>query len=239
MALQLWLMPASMAGPPLVTDDPGILDPGSWEIIIAITGEDRPSGIVTHAPLVDISLGLSTNTQISFYLPHHVTKPKNNTSQKGLGFASMGYKWRVLSTDNWEWAIASNYTFPVSHEIIREDGPDDIRVLGVPLLVSRSAGDWTWTAQMGWNVGSDGSRFWDYGVAVSHPLSDSMQWMIEVFGSAASLLENNTLGYHLGVDYEMNPALHILASAGSRIKSDAVTDERLNNSFYLGLQWFH
>lgn len=237
--LHICLAPNSMAGPPLVTDDPGILDPGTWEVIIAIAGEDHPAGNDIHAPILDISLGITSNTQISFLLPHMVVKSEEVARKTGLGYASAGYKWRIISTPKWEWAIASNYTLPVSNEIILPDGPEDIRVLGLPLLVSRTDGDWAWFGQVGWNIGSDGISFWDYGLAVSHPLGNSIQWMMEVFGNATSSFEQSTLNYQLGLDYEISHALHMLTSAGSRIKSGPERGSRLNYSFYIGLQWFH
>ena len=238
-SLQLCIAPDSLAGPPLAIDDPGILDPGTWEAIIALSGEDRPVGKIIQSPLLDLSLGISKNTQLSFSLPHMVVKPDGAAEKSGLAYASVGYKWRIVSTPTWEWAIASNYTSPVSNKIIRADGPEDIRVLGLPLLVSRTKGDWTWNGQVGWNIGSDGIRFWDYGIAVSHPLGNSIQLMMEVFGYASSTFEQSTLNYQLGLDYEINPDLHLLTSAGSGIKSDLGPGNRLNYSFYVGLQWFH
>lgn len=237
--LQVCLTPCSEAGPPLAIDDPGILDPGRWEVIVALTGHDRSTGKVMQAPSIDISRGISRNTQISFSLPRVSIKPDTGESKTGLAYASLGYKWRFFSSPTWELAIAPNFTLPVSHEIIRPNGPEDINLLGLPLLISHSAGDWTWLGQAGWNTGSEGVRFWDYGLAVSHPLGKSAEWMIEVHGNANSSFEQRTLDYLLGLDFEINPDLHLLTSAGSRIRSETELDSQLNFSFYLGLQWFH
>lgn len=228
-----------MAGPPLAIDDPGIIDPGSWEVIVALTGHDRTTGKVMQAPSIDVSRGISRNIQISFSLPRVSLKPDKGESKTGLAYAALGFKWRFFSSSAWEWAIAPNFTLPVSHEVIRPNGPEDINLLSLPVLVSHSAGDWTWLGQAGWNTTSDGFRFWDYGLAVSHPLGKSTQWMIEVHGNASSSFEQRTLDYLLGLDVEINPDLHLLASAGSRIKSETELDSQLNYSFYVGLQWFH
>jgi hypothetical protein len=236
--LQFFLARSSVAGPPLVIDDPGILDPGGWEVIAAIAADDRSDGKIMHVPLLDISLGLTTNTQISFFLPYSVIKPKYADTIKGLEIVSLNYKWRFASTDNWEWAIAANYTLPISHEIIKPDSPDDISILGLPVLASYTNGDWNWLGQVGWISGSDGSRFWDYGIAMSHPLGDSMQWMVEVYGIATSSFGRRNLNYQLGLDYGISPSLHLLSSVGSRIRSHNEPDSRLNYNFYFGLQWF-
>jgi hypothetical protein len=228
----------AMAGPPLVTDDPGILDPGSWESILAISAEDRGGGSIYQLPVLDVSRGITRNTQLSFVLPHFLADVDDAVSESGLTTASVGYKWRFHSNQTMEWAIAANYTLPISYDIISEDGPDDVRLLSVPLLASWQLGDWTWLGQAGWNSSSDGGRFWDYGVAVSRPFGNSIQFMAEVYGFTGLSFADNTVNYQLGVDYEISPTWHVLASVGSRIRSIEPAGLKLNYSFYLGLQWF-
>jgi hypothetical protein len=171
-------------------------------------------------------------------LPHFQVNPDDVANERGLTTATIGYKWRFLSNQDMECAIAANYTMPISHDLINEDGPDDVRVLSVPLLASWQLGGWTWLGQAGWNTSSDGGHFWDYGVAVSRPLGGSIQFMAEVYGFTELSFADNTMNYQLGVDYEINPAWHVLASVGSRVKSIEQAGLRLNYSFYLGLQWF-
>ena len=235
---QLFLSANSFAGPPLVIDDPGILDPGAWEVIFGFSIEDRPVARLTQAPSLDVSLGTSPNSQFSFFLPRSVVNAGPGPKKSGLGFASVGYKWRVFSTPAWEWAIAANYNFLIAHDLYRSNGPDDIRVLGLPLLVSHTNQDWTWYGQLGWHNVNDETRFWDYGLAVSHPLGASMQLMVEVYGYSDSSFDSNELNYQLGLDIEFTPVLHLLTSAGSRIKSGFEPAYRLDYTFYIGLQWF-
>ena len=235
---QLYLTADSFAGPPLVVDDPGILDPGAWEIILGLSIEGRPVGKLTQAPSLDFSLGVSPNSQLSFFLPRSVVNADQVKKRSGLGFASIGYKWRMLSTSAWELAVAANYDFLISHDLYRSNGPDDIEVLGLPLLVSHTHEDWTWYGQLGWHRVNDGTRFWDYGIALSHPLGASTQFMMEVYGFSDSSFDSNELNYQLGLDLELTPAFHLLTSAGSRIKSGFEPANRLDYTFYIGLQWF-
>jgi len=81
----------------LITDDSGILGPGTWEAILAVTGEDHLDSSVNHAPMLSISLGVTRNTQVSFLLPHTIIKVEQNNQDSGLGHASFGYKWRGVS----------------------------------------------------------------------------------------------------------------------------------------------
>ena len=238
MVSQLFLTINSFAGPPLVVDDPGILDPGAWEIILGFSIEDRPAGKLKQAPSLDVSLGVTPNSQLSFFLPRSVVDVDQGPKDSGLGFASIGYKWRMVSTSAWELAVAANYDFLVSHDLIRSNGPDDIEVLGLPLLVSHKREDWIWYGQLSWHRVNDGTRFWDYGIAVSHPLGASTQIMAEVYGYSDSSFDSNELNYQLGLDVELTPSFHLLTSAGSRIKSGFEPAYRLDYTFYIGLQWF-
>ena len=226
--LQLFLTANTFAGPPLVVDDPGILYPGAWEIIFGFSIEDRPVTKFKHAPSLDVSLGVSPNSQLSFLIPRTVVDTGQSGKRSGPGLASIGYKWRVLSTPAWEWAMAANYDFLISHDLFPANGPDDIKVLGLPLLVSHTHDDWTWFGQLGWNKMNEGSRFWDYGLAVSHPLGTSTQFMMEVYGNSDSSFDSNELNYQLGLDFELSPAFHLLTSAGSRIKSGFEPANRLD-----------
>jgi hypothetical protein len=151
MVSQLYLTTNSFAGPPLVVDDPGILDPGAWEVILGFSIEDRPVAKLTQAPSLDVSLGISPNSQLSFFLPRSVVDSDQGAKESGLGFASIGYKWRMVSTSTWELAVAANYDFLISHDLYRLNGPDDIEVFGLPILVSHTHEDWTWYGQLGWH----------------------------------------------------------------------------------------
>ncbi len=55
----LVLPPAAWPGPPMVGEDPGILEPGQWEIIAAMNGESRPSIESAQLPVLDVAYGLT------------------------------------------------------------------------------------------------------------------------------------------------------------------------------------
>lgn len=236
--LQFFLVVRCYAGPPLVIDDPGILAPGAWEVILAYSVEDRPAVKITHAPSLDISVGVSSNSQLSFFLPRTKLDIEQHAKETGPGLASIGYKWQFASTSEWAWALGVNYGFLISHDLYPANGPDDIETLSLPLLFSHTHGNWSWFGQLAWHRLSDGLRFWDYGVAVSHPAGSRVQVMAEVYGYTASSFNAKELNYNLGLDIEMSPAIHLLASAGSRINSRFERANRLNYNFYVGLQWF-
>lgn len=235
---QFFMSANTFAGPPLVIDDPGILDPGAWEVIFGYSIEDRPAAKIKQAPSLDVSFGVSPNSQVSVFVPRVVETDQSGEKKSGLGFAAVGYKYRMLSTPAWELALAANYHFLVSHKLYPANGPDDVKALSLPVLASYTHEDWTWFAQLGWNIDNDGAQFWDYGLAVSHPLGSSVQLMVEAYGYSESAFDIGELHYQLGVDVELTPAFHLLSSVGSSIKSGFEPAYHLDYSFYVGLQWF-
>lgn len=235
--LQFFLVSGSFAGPPIAIDDPGILDPGAWELILAYSVEDRPSVKITHAPSLDVSVGIGRHSQLSFFIPRTNLDTERQGRETGLGLANIGYKWQFASTPGWEWAVGLNYGSLVSHDLYPSNGPDDIQTLTVPLLVSHTFGDWSWFGQLAWHRESEGLRFWDYGMAVSHPVGSRVQVMAELYGYAASSFNASELTYNLGLDIEMSPSIHLLTSVGSRIHSRLERANRLDYNFYVGLQW--
>lgn len=83
LSLQLTTMTLAHAGPPLTIDDPGILDPGALELILASAGEDRKSGRVIQRPILDVSLGLTENTQIAMLIPWQLERPDGEPHKSG------------------------------------------------------------------------------------------------------------------------------------------------------------
>ncbi len=229
----------SRAGPPLAIDDPGILDVGRWELILAADGVQVGDREAHNLPLLDVSYGLAENVQVSFSIPRLVLDSNGARERSGLGSATAGLKWRFLATRHSEWAVAPAYAVPTSHQVIRRNGPEDIHVFSLPLLYQRAVGEWTALAQVAWNLGSDGSETWDYGVALTHPLGGRIEGMVEVYGVADSNLSYETLNYHLGVDFAVTDDLHLLASFGSQLSTGSALVEPLDFRYYFGVQWFY
>ena len=60
---------SAIAGPPLVTDDAGVLDPGGWEVIVSVAGESRPAADSVELPAVEVSYGFYENMQLTGVIP--------------------------------------------------------------------------------------------------------------------------------------------------------------------------
>jgi hypothetical protein len=229
---------AASAGPPLNVDDPGILNPGQWEIIIAAAGDMRSSGDSWELPISDNSLGLTQNTQLSFAISRQIYYPDQGESQSDWGMGEVGYKWRFFSSDTIQLALAPAYSFPVSSSSKRRGLVEDVRVLSLPVVGSIELGAVTVGAQLGYAITSTSTNAWDYGISAGYPIIEPLQILVEVYGAADDNFDNSVLNYTIGLDYEIAPKAHALFSAGSGINSDLPNEDKLDFNFFFGLQFF-
>ena len=236
--LQLSAMTPAHAGPPLAIDDPGILDPGVWELILAGAGESRDSGHSHQLPILDVSYGLAQNTQISLYVPWELEFFDEVENTSDIGHLAVGYKWRFYADTNTELAIAPAYAFSIRSDSTPVGESSDTEIFTLPLLWSQTIDQWTLLGQLAWNHPSEGDSDWSYGLALVHPLTESADWMVEIYGDANNKFEDRNLNFQVGLDYSLGKQFHLLAAVGSRLNSGSDPDDQLKFNYYLGLQWF-
>ena len=234
----LMLSATAWPGPPMVGEDPGILEPGEWEIIAAMKGESRPSAESGQLPVLDVTYGLTPNTQISVVVPRQHIEPQGESSRTGWGNGEIGYKWRFFSNETVEMAIAPVYSHPLDHGSVIRGLAEDVSVLSVPVVASLAVGEWIWNFQVGYAITSTSTNLWDYAVTLGHPLGQSAELFLEAWGAADDNFDNNAVNYRVGLDFAFSERTHLLAAIGGPIMSDLPSDEKLDWDFYLGLQWF-
>ena len=91
-------------GPPLLTDDPGTVEPGHWEINLAWTSERSAAANYDEAPLADINYGLNETTQLKFEMPWVV---ESGHGTNGFGAAIAGVKWRFVDQGEYGWLVST------------------------------------------------------------------------------------------------------------------------------------
>ena len=230
-------LPITVAGPPLEIDDPGILDPGQWEIIGAVTGATSKSADVYEAPLVDVSYGLTPKTQLGASLPFAHSNVDGEQSDRAFSNASFGFKWQFASTDAYQVAFAPTYNLGISAAAARRGVGEDTDILFLPVNFEYAVGNWTVNGEFGYASVVNGIDALGYGAAFGHPLGQRVQFMVEIYGGAESDFANDNGNFHVGLDIEQHPKLHWLMSAGSGIWEPA-GDEGLDFDFFVGIQYF-
>ena len=238
LALLVVVLPGRLvAGPPLAIDDPGVLDPGQWEIIVAATTASTNEGEAYQAPLLDVSYGLTPNTQVSASMPYVFVSPDNDSSGSDFGNLAIGYKWRFVNNDQLQVAFAPAYAFGIRLSAALRGVGDETDLLFLPLNFQYEIGNWSLNGEFGYVSVESADDALGYGAALSRPVGERTAIMFELYGGSETDFDNDDLNFHIGFDTELRPDFHLLFSAGSGLREPSGTAE-LDYDVFLGVQYF-
>lgn len=225
------------AGPPLVIDDPGILDPGQWEIIGAASWTKSDGGKVLELPIVDVSYGMTENIQAWAAWSYVWVDPEGDSTQDDTSSPSVGVKWRFLNTERLQMATGGGYSFGISANRAAVGIGDDNDIAALPVTLEYAlAGDWVVNAEIVYAAVREEEDEWGYGAAIGHP-AGSATLFFELYGATNSEFDDNFLNFQIAADIELNPAWHLLLAVGSGI-SEPSGAEQLDATAYVGIQYF-
>lgn len=84
----------ALAGPTLLTEDPGTPGPGGWEINLGLAGESRPGETAFAGPIVDLNHGIGPAVQLKYEMAWLWFRPAGVARMDGPGNSLAGLKWR-------------------------------------------------------------------------------------------------------------------------------------------------
>ena len=65
-----------------------------------------------------------------------------------------------------------------------------------------------------------------------------VELLFEIYGNSSNNFNDHSLNFHVGLDYAVRPNFHVLTAVGDRLNSGPEPHDKLDYTFYLGLQWF-
>lgn len=227
------------SGPPLVADDPNILETSQWELIFAIDGVSSSAMDSVQAPVVDLSYGVSPNTQISLVLARQQIEQRGEGMRSGWGETQIVYKWRFYNNESLQIAIAPNYSHAMHHSSTTRGLVEQGGIVSFPVLASLEFGKNILNAQIGFSVNSFGSETLDYSVALGRLLGGSSEVWLELWGVTDDDFDAEEINFRLGWDYSFSEKIHLLTAIGGPVTSELGSQEELDFDFYIGLQFFY
>lgn len=226
------------AGPPLTIDDPGILDPGQWEVILIGAGEWRDSGDFYELPALDVTYGVSDNIQASAVVARVEAKPDGDSSRSDFGAGEVAAKWRFVNSGPWQVAVSAVYGFNVRDGAVDRGVVDDTDTWAIPLDLEYDFSAWRLGAELAYAAVRDEEDEWGYGVAVYVPVGERVELLAEVAGATDTDWSDHSLSYRLGADVAVSDSFHVLVAAGAGLEDDFDDGDELDLAAFLGLQWF-
>jgi len=230
-----------LAGPPLVTDDTGMVPKGNWQFIVSLQGEARPSVDSAAAPALEATYGFREDMNLTAVIPRQYLEERGESSRTGLGNAEINYKWLFFDDDDGlTMAFSPIYSFPLTKTSRIRGLAEDVRVLSMPVLVSKEVGRWQFLGSLGYDLASKNVNGVNFGTFVLYNQSEKLQWMAEVYGAEFSGDEFDNEGFlnwRAGAAWFMGKGWSLLAAYGGPLKSDLPEEEKLDYDFFLGFQF--
>jgi hypothetical protein len=237
------------AGPPFLTDDPGPVDYGHWEIIGFSMGTLVQGDAAGVLPGVEVNYGSLPNMQLHVKALVAFNSQSVTGTQFGYGDTEFGVKYRFVNPgeDDW-WPQLAVYPVVIAPTGNTERGLGSGAIHAfLPLWVQKDFGKWTTYGGGGYGINpAPGNRdYWVFGWQLQRQITDNLILGTELFHQTAftagepgsvgfPLGSKATTGFNLGGKYDLSENYHLLFSAGHGIQNAAMSNQF---SYYLGIQW--
>jgi hypothetical protein len=235
----LFISARALAGPPLATDDPGILDPGQWEVIAATSVSAFGSGDIYELPIIDVSVGvIEDHLQLTAAYRYVTADPDDGGSRANFGNPEFGLTWRFWHTDRVQVALAPLLAFGISRPLAEVGIGDDTNVLQLPLALEYQMNDrWQFNGAFSYFGVEGGPDGWGYSGAVAYSLNGRWELLAEVAGSSDEDFDEQILDLRIGFDFALTEDFHLLFSTATGVEAPDRVEE-LHYDLFFGLQFF-
>ena len=223
LAVALAPLPAALAGPPYISDDPVPTDYGHYEIYLYANGTDTGSGM-SGASGIDFNYGATPDLQLTAVVPIAYDRPTAGSSATGLGNVELAAKYRFAHQANvgWDVAVFPRVFLPSGSDAVGEDHASFL----LPLWLGRDWDEWSTFGGGGCviNRGGDSQDFCLVGWALLRQVHANLQLGAELVHETA-----DTKGGHAstsiggGLRYDLSEHYHLLAYAGPGLQNAAET----------------
>ena len=204
-------------GPPMITDDPGTVPTGHWEINLAAVTEHSADATTFELPLLDINYGAGDRLQLKFEMPWVIDDPARGNTRGGAGSSLIGAKWRFHDGGEDGWLLAtypqveSAFPFARTANGIAQSG---VRYL-LPVEAQHAFGAFDLNLEAGrWLRPAGQADSWIAGVVVSHAVRKGFTLLAEIHDEAGIGFHRDELIVNFGMHLDLSDRYALLLSAG-------------------------
>ena len=223
------------AGPPMATEDTGIADPGSFEIISGAIWEDGDEGETAEGPFLDVTYGITERFQVAAAVGlAHVDNDEGSKSDWGNG--AVGIKGLLWSSGGWALTSQPAWIFNISDTSARRGVSDDFNIFVLPVEFGYEAEEWRWWTELGhsWADG-EGQEEWLYGAVVGRSAWKGAELLAEINGTDPER-DDRSLQARIGLDQEIAENWHLLISVATGLEGPEGGE--LDWGAFVAIQWF-
>ncbi|MGZ3782738.1 MAG: hypothetical protein ACXVCY_18995 [Pseudobdellovibrionaceae bacterium] len=223
-------------GPPLVTDDPGTLKDGHWEINSVAQWTINNQSKVLQAPLFDINYGYSDHIQLNLNTGLKTVSESGGAQTSGLSVASVATKWRFTDEDLFGIAISTYPRVDFHHGLSSNDlsvNPPGTRYF-LPIEFAKEFGRLGVNPEIGYASYTQSACEWVYGIAISYTFEKEKEALFEIHGRSLVGSPDHELLYNFGTRYIVANDMSLIASLGKTFVT--YSGEPISWNLYMGLQ---
>jgi len=226
----------AQGGPPLLTDDPGTPGDGRWEVNVALTIERFRTETLYETPLLDINYGLGERIQLKLEVPWLVKTEDGERTRNGLGNSAVGMKWRFFDEARHGVAMSVYPQFDFNNPTSSADRgiADDGTELLLPFELEKTVGPFGVNTELGYAFVQRGDDEWVYGLALGYEVSNQLELLAEVHGTAQHDFKGDELVFNLGTRWALSDTFTLLLAAGRSFRDSASGEPKF--LLYTGLQ---
>lgn len=215
----------------MITDDPGTVGKGHFEINSGISDEHSASESLYEFPFIDINYGVSGRQHINFEVPLVSRYVKGVGKQTGIGKVGIGTKFRFVDQDRIGIDISTHPAvfFDLSSDAVGKGVIEEGTELFIPLEFQKDFNKNIFGIEIGRLINSRSQGAWTYGVLYARKFNSRVNAAVEINGNSNPAFSETTLFLNLGARMTITQRFTILFSGGKSI----ILPESLE-SIYLG-----
>lgn len=232
--LLLAVAAVAQGGPPLLTDDPGTVEPGKWEINLSWINRTFRGRSENEFPHFDASHGFTKNAHFKIEVPW-VFATENRRTISGDGGGSTGIKWRFVDAKGRRPAVSvyPQIGFSIAPRSVQLGLSEGGSSLLLPTQVQWDFRSVSVNADFGALLAAGSTPGWLGGVAVGRTLSHT-DLLAEIHGEGIWKTGENIWIAQLGLRHSFSERATLLLSFGRSIAQSQTEAIRWNS--YLGIQ---
>lgn len=224
----------AQGGPPLLTDDPGTVENGQWEINLAWIHQKMPGATQNELPHFDANRGISDRAHFKIEVPW-VFAASGGSSINGDGGGSMGIKYRFIDAKGHRPAISTypQVGFSLSRSSIQNGLAEPGTSILIPLQVQWDLEHFSVNMDSGLIYQAGTNPAWLGGVAIGKKCGEN-ELLAELHGEGIFATHESNWIAQLGFRRNLSEQSTLLFAFGKTIS--ASNSDRLSWTSYLGIQ---